>query len=259
MLDTQSSHLSKTKLKKLRKLGLITEDTNLEHFSLAPKKEPAQGLILKPVKPITINQNKIFKSFDRGADIMIHGYPGTGKTHVALGLGLYAVMKLNMFKQVVIIRSTVPTRDMGFLPGKAEEKVAVYETPYISTCAKLFGRSDAYRQLKNREIIQFESTSFLRGQTFEDSFVFFDECQNATFHELDTVMTRMGENTRLVLSGDFKQGDLIKREDRNGLMNFIEIIKSIPDFDFIEMEIDDIVRSGRVKNYIIAKTNKGML
>lgn len=258
MLDTQSSHLSKTKIKKLRKLGLITEDTNLDYFT-PTKKEPSQGLILKQQKPITINQNKIFKSFERGNDIMIHGFPGTGKTHVALALGLNAVMKQNTHKQVVLIRSTVPTREMGFLPGKPEEKVAVYETPYISICSKLFGRSDAYKQLKNREIISFESTSFLRGQTFENSVIIFDECQNATFHELDTVMTRLGDESRIIFSGDFMQGDLVKREDRNGLMNFIEIIKSIPDFDFIEMEIDDIVRSGKVKNYIIAKTNKGML
>lgn len=259
MLDIQSSTLSKSKLKKLRRMGLITEDTSLEQLIPLNYKKEGPGISLQAIKPITINQNKIFKAFDRGDDVMIHGFPGTGKSFVALGIALNEVINKRNFKQVVIVRSTVPTRDQGFLKGGPAEKAAIYEAPYAKICLDIVKKPNAYTLLKNKGFLQFESTSYLRGNTIDDSIIIFDECQNGTFHELDTVITRLGDNSRIFFCGDFMQGDLKYKDERQGLLDFIEVIKSMKNFSFIEMGIDDIVRGQRVKEYIIAKHQKGML
>jgi phosphate starvation-inducible protein PhoH len=155
--------------------------------------------------------------------------------------------------KVVILRSVVPTRDMGFLPGSAKDKAKVYEAPYYSICSELFGRGDAYEILKTKNIIEFQTTSFIRGTTFSDCIIVVDEMQNMTYQELDSVITRIGENCKVIFSGDFKQSDLLKDADRNGLMNFMKIIKRMNMFDCIEFTKEDIVRSKLVKSYIIAK------
>ena len=160
--------------------------------------------------------------------------------------------------KVIILRSVVPTRDMGFLPGSAKEKAKVYEAPYYSICNELFGRGDAYDILKTKNIVEFQTTSFVRGITFNDCIVVVDECQNMTYQELDSIITRVGENCRVIFSGDFKQSDLLRNNERTGLLTFMNVLKHMNMFDCIEFTKEDIVRSQLVKSYIIAKEDLGV-
>ena len=178
---------------------------------------------------------------------MMSGFAGTGKTFVATYLALTQGTK------VYIVRSAVPTRDMGFMPGNAKEKAAMYEGPYIDACTKLFGRGDAYALLTAKGAIEFVTTSYLRGLTLDNCVVIVDEMQNMSFHELDTIITRAGVNCRLIFLGDVTQTDLTKDSEKAGLLKFIEIIKKLDWMDLVEFGIQDIVRSEKVKQYIIAK------
>jgi len=251
MIHAQLETLSKTKAKKLRKLGVqIVGDVN---FSEKPARP---SLTLKDIRPKTINQNKIFKAWNAGRQIFAHGYPGTGKTFLALYLALNDILNKNSGQRIVIVRSAVPSRNIGFMPGSKDEKMAVYEGPYISICGELFGRGDAYQQLKQKKIIEFLPTSFNRGLTLNDTIFIVDETQNLSFNELDTTITRVGENSRIIFCGDHRQSDFIYEDDAEGLHKFMKVIRRMDEFSFFELGIEDIVRSGLVKNYIIAKMNK---
>jgi len=210
----------------------------------------AASLTLHEIEPLTRNQVAAFES-DR--HLVLHGVAGTGKTFISLYLAFDDMIK-GLYDRTIIIRSAVPTRDIGFLPGTEKEKSAVYEEPYKDICIELFDRGDAYEILKNKNLVQFMTTSFIRGITLRDSVVIVDECQNMSFHELDSIITRIGEGSRIIFCGDFRQSDLLK----NGLHEFIRIIKAMDRFDLIDFQISDIVRSGFVKDYIIAKTELGL-
>ena len=208
------------------------------------------------IDPRTENQAKVFDAFDNGSNLLLHGVAGTGKTFVSLYLALDDVFNGDdMKRSVTIIRSVVPTRDMGFLPGKETEKTAVYEQPYQAICKELTNRGDGYDVLKQRGIIKFTTTSYIRGLTLDNTIVVVDECQNMTFHELDSIITRVGENTRIIFCGDFRQTDLNKPNDQSGIKEFMTILRRMNGFNSIEFEYNDIVRSGLVKNYIMAKDN----
>lgn len=211
---------------------------------------------LHPITPLTENQTRTFDAYRAGKHLLLHGYAGTGKTFISLFLGLEDIFdnKGSQFKKVVTIRSVVPSRDMGYLPGSALEKQRVYEEPYMEICDSLFGEGNGYNILKDRGLFEFTTTSFLRGVTFTDSIVIVDEMQNMTFQELDTVMTRIGENCRIIFCGDFRQTDLDKDQDRNGLHKFMNILHKLKGFEYIEFGREDIVRSSIVKDYIIART-----
>jgi hypothetical protein len=213
-----------------------------------------KGLYIKHIQPLTCNQTKTFEAFSKDKNLLLHGSAGTGKSFISLYLSLLEVMEGHGdLHKVVILRSVVPTRDMGFLPGSAKEKAKVYEAPYSSICNELFGRGDSYEILKTKGVVEFQTTSFVRGTTFSDCIVVVDEMQNMTYQELDSVITRIGENCRVIFSGDFKQSDLLRDAERNGLMNFMKILKRMNMFDCIEFTKEDIVRSKLVKSYIIAK------
>ena len=213
-----------------------------------------KGLYIKHIQPLTHNQTKTFESFSKDKNLLLHGSAGTGKSFISLYLSLLEVMEGHGDQnKVVILRSVVPTRDMGFLPGSAKDKAKVYEAPYYSICNELFGRGDAYEILKTKGIVDFQTTSFIRGTTFSDCIVVVDEMQNMTYQELDSVITRIGDNCKIIFSGDFKQTDLLKDAERNGLLNFMKILKHMNLFDCIEFTKEDIVRSKLVKSYIIAK------
>lgn len=261
MLDTrfedvpsEISNLSRSKQKKLRRLGLLEEATQAVRHQ-----QEINRLRLKQVKPITINQSHIFKQYTAGQNLLVHGLPGTGKSYLAMYLALSDVVEAHTHSHVKIIRSVVPGRDIGFLPGTEEEKIAVFARPYENIVNELFGKSHAWKTLKAREQVSFESTSFLRGDTFRDAIVVVDEIQNMTWAELYTVMTRLGDNCRIVFCGDFRQTDLNKKQDRQGLFDFMGVLKSMNQFSHIEMGIDDIVRSGIVKQFIIAAANKNLV
>jgi len=227
------------------------------------KKEKRRGqnanLNLRDVYPKTKNQIRTFTDYSKGNHLLLQGVAGTGKTFISIYLALQEILNQNSKKdKLVIVRSVVPTRDMGFLPGNQKEKQRAYELPYYSIFTELFGRGDAYDYLKNRGTVEFISTSFVRGTTLNNCIVIVDECQNLTFHELDSVITRIGDNCRILFCGDFLQSDLQKDTEKKGLLQFMQVIRSISEFKTVQFEEGDIVRSALVKAYIIAKLDHGI-
>ena len=209
---------------------------------------------LKNIFPLTENQKLSFQAYQDGRNLMLHGIAGTGKSFISMYLGLNQVLgKDSTYKKVVIVRSVVPTRDMGFLPGSQKEKAKVYEAPYYAICTELFGRGDSYDYLKSKGLVEFISTSFIRGITLNDCIIIVDEIANMTGHELDSVMTRMGKNCRIIFCGDFRQSDFTHDKDKNGLHDFMKVVQRMKSFEFIDFQREDIVRSSIVKSYIIEK------
>lgn len=218
-------------------------------------RQPNQ-LNLCDIQPITDTQEKLFDSYDSQFNIAAIGTAGTGKTMCALYLALSDVMELPEYDKVIIIRSAVQTREQGFMPGSKAQKEAVYTIPYVDIVNNLFGRGDAWEQLKQKNIIDFMTSSFVRGLTFDNSIIVVDECQSMTYHELDSIITRVGENSRIIFCGDTAQDDLTQskhKTDVSGLHDFLKVLDKIPSFDVIKFNTTDIVRSGLVKEYIIAK------
>jgi phosphate starvation-inducible PhoH-like protein len=213
------------------------------------KRKPmaALNLDLAVLDPMTNNQSRAFASKKH---LVLEGAAGTGKSYCSIYLGLEDISD-GKYQSMTIIRSCVPTRDIGFLPGNTEEKTAVYEAPYQEICNSLFGRGDAYQILKKKDIINFITTSFIRGITLDNTVIIVDEVQNMTFQELDSIITRVGANCRIIFCGDYNQSDL----KGNGLKDFLKILNAMGDFDTISFTKEDIVRSGLVKSYIINKMN----
>lgn len=209
---------------------------------------------LKVFDPLTKNQAKFFDLYKQGTQaMMLHGAAGTGKTFIALYKALEEVMdKGNPYQKVVLVRSVVPARDIGHLPGDEKEKTDVYLAPYKAICQDLFGVDQAYERLVEQKNIEFMITSFVRGITIDNAVIVVDECQNMNFQELSSIMTRVGNNTKIIFCGDFKQTDLCKKGDQSGLRDFVEIVKHMPSFKSVEFEIEDIVRSSIVKEFIVA-------
>ena len=209
------------------------------------------GLELQTIKPLTVNQELAFEAEN---NLVLHGLAGTGKTFISLYLALDRVTNWSA-KRVVIIRSAVPTREIGFLPGGEKEKTAVFEEPYREVCATLYNRADAYGILRKHNIIEFMTTSFIRGITLRDSVIVVDECQNMSMHELDSIITRVGPNSTIYFCGDFRQSDLSSERDKKGLKDFFNILNKMEQFTFIDFQAEDIVRSDFVKQYILARTS----
>lgn len=208
----------------------------------------------KSFSPITRNQKRVFDYFPNN-HLVLHGMAGTGKSFLSLYLSLQSILaKKSPYLKIVVVRSAVPTRDIGFLPGSLKEKIEAYEDPYKIIVSEIFGRGDAYGILKNKGQIEFVTTSYLRGITLDDCIVIVDEFQNCTFQELDTIITRIGENGKIIFSGDYRQSDLDKSRERAGMIKFLDILEKMYEFEFVEFEAEDIVRSGLVKSYIIAKS-----
>jgi phosphate starvation-inducible protein PhoH and related proteins len=211
---------------------------------------------MKQIKPLTPAQSELFDSYKQGYNLAAIGTAGTGKTMCATYLALQDVLEKGEYERIVIIRSAVQTREQGFVPGTLPQKEAIFEAPYVDIVNDLFGRGDAYQILKQKGMIRFTTSSNIRGLTFDNAVIIVDECQNMTYEEIRTIMTRVGELSRIMFCGDTKQDDLRNsknRLDRSGLANFIKVIKEINEFDTIEFTVDDIVRSGIVKSFIIAE------
>lgn len=211
---------------------------------------------MKRVVPMTVNQENMFDSYYSGKMVAALGSAGSGKTFVAMYLALKDVLENNEYKQVIIVRSAVQTREQGFMPGSLKEKEAYYETPYIDIANSLFERGDAYQILKQKNQIKFMSSSFVRGLTFDNAIIIVDECQSMTEHELSSIITRVGENSKIIFCGDTRQDDLAtskNRADVSGLVKFTKVLRAMEEFDIIQFTTDDIVRSGLVKSFLIAK------
>lgn len=215
---------------------------------------------LQRFQPITKNQEKAFNAFRHGKHLFLHGTAGTGKTFVAFYLALNSLYNTaNEYNKVYVVRSVVPTRDMGFLPGNQKEKMRVYESPYYSICTELYGRGDAYEVLKQKNAVDFMSTSFIRGVTLTDCIVIVDECQNMDHMELHSIITRAGNNCRFLFCGDFRQDDLSseRKKEKSGVRDFMNIIQRMSMFEFVDFKPEDIVRSDLVKEYIITREELG--
>ena len=210
--------------------------------------------------PITENQKLAVDAWDEGDNLILSGSAGTGKTFLAVSLALEDALDKETpeFDNVTIVRSIVPTRDIGFLPGNEDEKKQAYAAPYISILTELFQDKEAWMKLQASNNISFESTSFIRGTTFNNTIIIVDEMQNLTFHELDSVITRVGTNCKIIFCGDFHQSDFRFEDERNGLPVFLNILEQMKDFTTVNFDWKDIVRSGIVRDYIMTKEMNGV-
>jgi len=211
---------------------------------------------LKTFQPLTNNQKLFFDSYKRGDYfVALHGVAGTGKTFIALYKAIEEVLdKSNPFSKIIVVRSAVQSREIGHLPGDVNEKMEIYQQPYRQICETLFGRKDAWDRLAEQHHIEFISTSFIRGMSFDNAIIIVDEMQNLTFEEIDTVMTRVGHMSKIIWCGDYRQTDLNKKKnDMSGILKFFDIAIHMSAFTKIEFTPDDIVRSSLVKDYILAK------
>ncbi len=217
---------------------------------------------IKKLTPLTDTQKHFFEAWENAdADAyLLHGTVGTGKSYIAMYFALLEILRSEtIYKKIIIIRSSVPTRDMGFLPGTMEEKMAVYEMPYVQICSELTNNKHAYEKLKETGKIEFMSSSFLRGTTFNDAIVVVDEVQDFTWHEVSTVISRVGKNTKLICCGDGKQDDLIKsKNDVSGFRDFVSVTRLMPEFRSFKFTVEDIVRSPFVKSWILACERLGL-
>ncbi len=230
------------------------------------RKRPINADLLNKIGPITDNQKVLFDNYKEGKNIFAYGAAGTGKTFIALYLALKEVLdQMSPYENVYIVRSLVSTREIGFLPGDHEDKSFLYQIPYKHMVKYMFEMADdnefemLYGALKGQETIKFWSTSFIRGTTLDNSIILVDEMQNLNFHELDSIITRVGENSKILFCGDASQSDLTKTNERNGILDFMKIIRVMEDdFASIEFGLEDIVRSGLVRKYLFAKLSLNM-
>ena len=219
---------------------------------------------LVTVNPATDNQRKAFQDYKNGKNLFLYGAAGTGKTFITLYLALQeALRNETKYDTVYIVRSAVPTREIGFLPGDEEDKTALFQVPYQNMVKFMFEQpneqafSILYDRLKNQGSLMFLTTSFLRGITLDNAIIIVDEAQNLNFHELDTIITRVGQDSKIMFCGDFFQTDLQKSSEKSGLQHFMKILRGMPSFSTIEFNLGDIVRSGMVKEYLISKIKTG--
>ena len=228
------------------------------------RKKPINTDYLVDIEPLTDNQKRLFDQYADGKHIVAYGTAGTAKTFITLFNAMQDVLdETTPYERIYLVRSLVSTREIGFLPGDHEDKADIYQIPYKNMVKYMFQMpSDAdfemlYGNLKAQETIKFWSTSFIRGTTLDNAIIIVDEFQNLNFHELDSIITRIGENSKIMFCGDASQSDLVKTNDRNGIVDFMNILRKMPSFDIIEFGVDDIVRSGLVKEYIVAKLEAG--
>jgi phosphate starvation-inducible protein PhoH len=229
------------------------------------RKKPINLDLMRDVEPLTDNQKRLFEAYDSNKNIVAYGCAGTGKTFITLYNALQDVLdEKTPYEKIYIVRSLVATREIGFLPGDHEDKSSLYQIPYKNMVKYMFQMpSDVefemlYGNLKQQETISFWSTSFIRGTTLDRAIIIVDEFQNLNYHELDSIITRVGEHSKIMFCGDATQTDLIKTNERNGIIDFMKVLRIMPSIDIIEFGVDDIVRSGLVKEYILAKMEVGV-
>ncbi len=243
--------------------------TNPVPFGMSTKtmkrKKPINLDYIKKIEPLTENQEKFFKDYGKNQNMVAYGCAGTGKTFITLYNALLDVLDpKSPYEKIYIVRSLVATREIGFLPGDHEDKSSLYQIPYKNMVKYMFEMPAdnsfemLYANLKAQGTISFWSTSFIRGTTFDNAILIIDEFQNLNFHELDSIITRVGENSKIFFCGDATQTDLVKTAEKNGIVDFMNIINNMPSFETVEFQAEDICRSGLVKEYIIAKLELGL-
>ncbi len=228
------------------------------------RKKPIDSSYMTTINPLTTNQETVFQQYAEGKNLLLHGAAGTGKTFITLYLALKEVLdESSPYDKIYIVRSLVPTREIGFLPGDHEDKSALYQIPYKNMVRYMFSMPDdnsfemLYDNLRGQDTISFWSTSFIRGVTLDNAIVIVDEFSNLNFHELDSMITRVGEDSKIMFCGDITQTDLTRENEKTGVSDFINILQAMREFTCVEFGIDDIVRSGLVKSYLLTKYNLG--
>ncbi len=229
------------------------------------RRKPIGSEHLLDIKPLTPSQEKVFEAWEKQKNMFLFGAAGTGKSFVTMYLALRDILdEKTPYNKLYVVRSLVPTREIGFLPGDHEDKANLYQIPYKNMVRFMFEMPDdpsfemLYANLKAQDTVSFWSTSFIRGTTIDNSIVLVDESENLNFHELDSIITRLGVNSRIIFAGDAAQTDLTKAHEKTGIMDFKKIIDDMDEFESIDFGIDDIVRSGLVKSYLISKINLGI-
>ena len=228
------------------------------------RKKPINLEHLSTIEPLTDNQKKVFDAYHEGKNLVLHGAAGTGKTFISLYLAMQTVLDPSTpYEKVYMVRSLVPTREIGFLPGDHEDKSNLYQIPYKNMVKYMFKMPDdssfemLYDNLRAQETVSFWSTSFIRGVTLDKCVIIVDEFSNLNFQELDSIITRVGEDAKIIFSGDYTQSDLTKTNERTGVLDFMKILQTMPSFSCTEFGIEDIVRSGMVREYLVSKINLG--
>ena len=229
------------------------------------RKKPINTDMLRTIEPLTETQQVLFNTYETGKNLVAYGAAGTGKTFITLYNALCDVLDPSTpYEKIYIVRSLVATREIGFLPGDHEDKSLLYQIPYKNMVKYMFQLPTEadfemlYGNLKTQGTIGFWSTSFIRGTTFDKAIIIVDEFQNLNFHELDSIITRVGENTKIMFCGDATQTDLIKQNERSGISDFMKILRVMPSVDLIEFGVQDIVRSGLCKEYLLSKLELGL-
>jgi|TARA_Y100000033_G_scaffold48829_1_gene56223 predicted ribonuclease YlaK len=241
-----------------------TPDINGMSAKQMKRRKPINSDMLVDIEPLTPAQEKVFSEWESDKNLFMYGAAGTGKTFIALYLALREVLKEDTpYDKVYVVRSLVSTREIGFLPGDHEDKSSLYQIPYKNMVKFMFEMPDdnsfemLYGNLKTQETISFWSTSFIRGTTLDRAIVIVDECQNLNFHELDSIITRVGEDTKIIFAGDVQQTDLVKANEKNGILDFMSILRLMDEFGMTEFGVEDIVRSGLIKSYLVSKISLG--
>jgi phosphate starvation-inducible protein PhoH len=228
------------------------------------RSKPINSSLMRNIEPLTETQEKLWEEYAKGQNIYAYGCAGTGKTFCLVYNALKEVLSEDSpYEKVYLVRSLVATREIGFLPGTHDDKSFLYQIPYKNMVKHMFSMytdkefETLYDDLQRQETISFWSTSFLRGTTLDNAIVIVDEFQNLNFHELDSIITRVGENSKIMFAGDATQTDLQKVAERTGILDFMQILEGMPEMSKIEFNIEDIVRSGLVRSYLVSKINQG--
>ena len=229
------------------------------------RKKPINTDLLVDIDPLTDNQKRFFDSYAEEKHLIAYGCAGTGKTFIALYNALQDVLNDNTpYERIYLVRSLVSTREIGFLPGTYEDKSDIYQIPYKNMVKYMFEMpTDAdfemlYGNLKTQDTVSFWSTSFIRGTTLDKAVIIVDEFQNLNFHELDSIITRVGEDSKIMFCGDATQSDLTRDKERNGIIDFMRILEQMESVETIEFGLEDIVRSGLCKEYLTIKLAMSM-
>ena len=242
-----------------RNLSVLKQTTEKEIPKVVTSKKIRIDSLMK-IQPKTVAQRETWMQYEDDYNLVLHGMAGTGKTFLSLYLAMRDILSRDTpYDKLIVVRSVVPVRESGFLPGTLEEKEAVYELPYVAIFNELFrGTPDVMDKLKEQQLYKFISTSYIRGITLHNAIVVVDETNNCSFHELDSIITRLGENCKIIFCGDKSQTDFHKASEINGIRDFTRILDTLPGFRHVEFLEDDIVRSDLVKQYIIGKHRLGL-
>ena len=229
------------------------------------RRKPIGTEHLVDIKPLTPAQEKVYEAWQNNKHMFLFGAAGTGKSFITMYLALRDILnEATPYKKLYIVRSLVPTREIGFLPGDHEDKSNLYQIPYKNMVKYMFEMPDEasfemlYDNLRTQATISFWSTSFIRGTTFDRCIIIVDEFSNLNFHELDSIVTRVGQDCKIIFSGDYSQSDLIKSGERQGVLDFMKVLQTMPSFETVEFGIEDIVRSGLVREYLVSKIQLGL-